>query len=194
MQIKGNNRSPWLTVISEKSSHLFWVSSTVNLFYSLKFIFDCCLQRRGDLVQEQHGDQPQAARAISSQTPMWWTANGVYWWVAQHYIAWVYSVTSVCLRHRLNAIGYPERIPVFPYSVRSSDHQALTIHIWHLFPLFMKRFKTSSPPPVISLCSLQLSDGHTYVKPITIACKERKKLLQPEDCCIHFRLVKGLCA
>jgi len=39
----------------------------------------CCLRRRGDLVQERHGDQPQAARAISSQTPMWWTANGVYW-------------------------------------------------------------------------------------------------------------------
>ena len=39
---------------------------------------DCCLQRRGDLVQERHGDQSQAARAISSQTPTWWTANGVY--------------------------------------------------------------------------------------------------------------------
>jgi len=30
---------------------------------------------------------PPATRAISSQTPTWWTANGVYWWVAQYYIA-----------------------------------------------------------------------------------------------------------
>ena len=87
-----------------------------------------CLRWRGNLVQERHGDQPQAARAISSQTPMWWTANGVYWWVGQHYIAWVYSITSVCLRHRLNTIGYPERGPIFPYSATSSDRQALTIH------------------------------------------------------------------
>ena len=36
------------------------------------------LQARGDLVQERHGGQPQAARSISSQTPMWWMANGVY--------------------------------------------------------------------------------------------------------------------
>jgi len=32
----------------------------------------------GDLVQERHGDQSQAARAISSRTPMWSMANGVY--------------------------------------------------------------------------------------------------------------------
>lgn len=40
MQIKGNNESAWFTMVSEKSSHVFWVSSTVNLFYSFKFIFD----------------------------------------------------------------------------------------------------------------------------------------------------------
>jgi len=35
----------------------------------------CWLRWRGDLVQERHGDHPQATRAISSQTPMWWTAK-----------------------------------------------------------------------------------------------------------------------
>ena len=95
----------------------------------------CCLGWRGDLVQERHGDHSQAARAIGSQTPMWWMANGVYCRVAQRYIAWVYSITSVCLRRGLNTIGYPERGPVFPYSATSSDRQALTIHISPL-PMF----------------------------------------------------------
>ncbi|RMC19795.1 hypothetical protein DUI87_03360 [Hirundo rustica rustica] len=34
--------------------------------------------RRSDLVQERHGSHTQAARTTSSQTPVWWTANGVY--------------------------------------------------------------------------------------------------------------------
>ena len=38
-------------------------------------------------------------------------------------------VTSVCLRHGLNATGCPERGPIFPYSATSSDRQALTIHV-----------------------------------------------------------------
>ncbi|XP_061212472.1 uncharacterized protein LOC133213889 [Neopsephotus bourkii] len=72
------------------------------------FSTTCCLRWRGDLVQERHGDQPQAARAISSRTPMWWMANGVSWRVTRRYIAWVYNVTSVCLRPRLGPIGYSE--------------------------------------------------------------------------------------
>lgn len=36
------------------------------------------LPRRDDLVREWHGDQPQVTRAKSSQTPVWWMANGIY--------------------------------------------------------------------------------------------------------------------
>ena len=82
----------------------------------------------GNLVQERHGDQPQAAQSIGSQTPMWWMANGVYCRVTWCYIAEAHSVTSACLHHRPRATVHQGTGSTFPYSVTSSGHQTLTTH------------------------------------------------------------------
>ncbi|XP_009873008.1 PREDICTED: LOW QUALITY PROTEIN: uncharacterized protein LOC104277906 [Apaloderma vittatum] len=102
----------------------------------------CCLSRRGDLVQERHGNQLRAARAISSLTPMWWMANGVHWCVTRRYITRIYDATSVCLHQKLNAIGYRERVPIFSYSAISSSRQTLTTNTEYNQHPSMSTFRT----------------------------------------------------